>query len=262
MIELIDVTFIIPLRIESEDRKNNAIITLNYLCKYLETNILILESDKESKMQEIFKYIDKGKSNVRLLFNQNNDEIFHRTKFLNMMLSMVKTSVTVNYDIDILLPPEIYEIAYKKVKSGTDLVYPYFFGDSQYRVKPSGIDKLLKDFDLSVLDSEDSFLWRSEYGHCQFFNTKSYINGGMENENFVSYAPEDQERGYRFKKFGYKLFWNKNFVYHLEHSRGINSCGHNPMCDIGWQLFGDIKKLSDHELKNYYQNQEYLKKYL
>jgi hypothetical protein len=105
-------------------------------------------------------------------------------------------------------------------------------------------------------------LCRSEYGHCQFFNTESYKKGGMENEGFISYAPEDQERGYRFKTLGYSVEWGNSYVYHIEHTRGINSSSINPMMSENNLLFSYIKSLSKEGLSLYYKNQEYIKKYI
>ena len=43
------------------------------------------------------------------------------------------------------------------------------------------------------------------YGWAQFFKTSVYKEGGMENENFKAYAPEDKERFYRFTTLGYSV---------------------------------------------------------
>jgi hypothetical protein len=83
----------------------------------------------------------------------------------------------------------------------------------------------------------------------------------MENEGFISYAPEDQERGYRFKKLGYNVMWSTDYVYHIEHTRGINSSARNPMMEVNNKLFDRIKSLSLDELKEYYKNVDYIKKY-
>ena len=40
-------TFIIPLRIETEDRMRNIITTLIYLTRLFDTNIIVKEVDKE-----------------------------------------------------------------------------------------------------------------------------------------------------------------------------------------------------------------------
>jgi hypothetical protein len=259
-----ETTFIIPVGIESEDRKTNTIITLNYLCKYFDTNIIIYEYDTENKVSEILKNINVGETNISHIFikNDSRNPIFHRTKFLNEMLMKVTTPVVVNYDVDILLKPEAYIECTNHIINGQDLVYPYFWGNSQHQVYYSGRDKILQELTLDSLTEADYNICRSEYGQCQFFNTKSYIDGGMENEGFISYAPEDQERGYRFKKLGYNVMWANNYIYHLEHTRGINSSSKNPNMAHNNTLFEDIKKLSELELKEYYNNIDYRKKYV
>lgn len=264
MIDLKDITFIIPVRIESPDREANARITLNYLCTHLNTNIIILEHDSSPKMPEILKDIKQGRTKIeyRFIDNKEGTEIFHRTKFLNIMLDIVETPVVVNYDVDVLLRPEVYKQCRDLiVNDRMDLVYPYFWGTSQYQVYYPGRDRVAASLSLDSLIPGDYNLNRSEYGHCQFFNTLSYRKGGMENEGFISYAPEDQERGYRFQKLGYKVMWNHAYVYHLEHTRGINSSSANPMMNVNNQLFEDIKRMSEQELALYYRNVEYLKQY-
>jgi hypothetical protein len=260
-IDLKDTTFIIPVGIESEDRRLNTEITLSYLCKHLNTNIIIYECSKNSEASDIISRIDQKGSSIELIFKYSDNPIFHRTMFLNEMLDQVKTSVVVNYDIDVLLEPNVYKKCSDKIINGSDLVYPYFWGDSQRRIFYSGRDKIRESLELSSLDHLDFDHCRSEYGHCQFFSTDSYKKGGMENEEFISYAPEDQERGYRFKFLGYKVEWSDDYVYHIEHTRGINSSSSNPMMKHNNQIFSYIKSLSKEELIRYYQNVGYLKKY-
>lgn len=269
MIDLLDTTFIIPICIESEDRRVNAITTLSYLCKNLHTNIIIYEYDVDSKMEAIINHI-KSKfpknitaNNLVHIYEKNvsGNNIFHRTKYLNDMLAQTKTKVVINYDIDIILKPSTYIKCSNLIKSGMDLVYPYFYGISQYQVNYDGKSKILNDLSVNNLIAKDYNLHQSAYGHCQFFNTKSYIDGGMENEKFISYGPEDQERGYRFKKLGFKVNWSDDYVYHMEHTRGNNSSDQNPMMDHNNRLFESIKKMSIEELKSYYNNIDYLSKY-
>jgi len=263
MFNLKNTTFIIPICLESQDRKHNADITLNYLCSHLQTNIIIFEYDKTPKLHEILNNVDLNGNNIQHVFisNETGNDIFPRTRLLNEMLSGVNTKVVVNYDIDIILKPEVYDDCQRLILEGQDLVYPYFWGNSQYQVYYSGRDKIKNSMSVNYLVSSDYNITRSEYGHCQFFNTESYIQGGMENEGFVSYAPEDQERGYRFKKLGYKVMWADNFVYHLEHTRGHNSSSANPMMEQNNKLFEHIKSLSVEQLKEYYKNVDYRSKY-
>lgn len=269
MINLLDTTFIIPICIESEDRRINAITTLSYLCKNLHTNIIIYEYDVSSKISDIINSLkNKFPKNLTLnnlvhIFKENTsgNNVFHRTKYLNEMLSITKTNIVVNYDIDIILQPSTYIKSTNLIRGGADLVYPYFYGVSQYQVNYNGKNKILQELSVNNLSANDKVLHQSAYGHCQFFKTKSYIDGGMENEKFISYGPEDQERGYRFKKLGYKVIWSDDYVYHMEHTRGNNSCDQNPMMAHNNKLFESIKKMSTEELKSYYNNIDYLSKY-
>lgn len=261
-IDLKDTTFIIPIYIESSDRKLNTLISLSYLTKHLDTNIIILEHDVTSKVPEILKQLGiEDKVDYIFSNNMSGNEIFHRTRFLNEMLVKVKTPVVVNYDVDVLLKPEVYLECRDRIISGSDLVYPYFWGVSQWQIYNSGRDKIEKNLSLDILLPSDYNLTRSEYGHCQFFNAKSYREGGMENEIFMSYGPEDKERGYRFKKLGYKVEWLNNIIHHITHSRGINSSGLNPFMRKNNELLKSIESLSEDELRSYYKNIDYIKKY-
>lgn len=262
MIYLNETTFIIPIKIESEDRAINAKITLNYLLSNFQTNIIIYEVSENKKLESILEKIDLNLSFVEYKFIESKDLIFHRTKILNEMLSQVNTPVVVNYDIDILLEKEIYKMCSDKIcKNNFDLIYPYFWGNSQKQILYSGRNKIINQNNLNCLLQNDINLAKSEYGHCQFFKTESYINGGMENEGFIGYAPEDQERGYRFKKLGYNVSWQDNYIYHIEHSRTFNSNSSNPKMEDNNKLFEYIKSLSEEDLKKYYLNAEYKKKY-
>jgi len=254
-LDLTKSTFIIPVYYDSADRVSNAAVTLSYLCKHLHTNILIYEYGPICRTPTILDQINTKGSNIEVLYEEGNG-IFHRTKYLNVMLDKVETPVTVNYDIDVLLKPETYQKAQSAILSGVDLHYPYFFGDSQRKVNYAGREKLFNAGLLWVLAPGDYIADRSEYGHVQFFSTESYRKGGKEQEKFISYGPEDAERAYRFQKLGYKVEWGDGLIYHLEHSRGVNSNSDNPHFRRNHQLFEYIKSLPVEELKRYYEINE------
>ena len=85
------------------------------------------------------------------------------------------------------------------------------------------------------------------------------------NENFRSWGPEDQEKHYRFPKLGYNVGRFDGLVYHLEHSRGMNSypqsMSQHPYWDHNWKLWEYLEKCSKEELEEYYSKQSYLEKY-
>ena len=82
------------------------------------------------------------------------------------------------------------------------------------------------------------------------FNT--YIKGGMENENFKAYAPEDKERYYRYTTLGYKVGRITDYIYHLEHSRGENSWFSNPHMTSNNDEWEKIQRMNKEQLIEYY----------
>jgi predicted glycosyltransferase involved in capsule biosynthesis len=263
MINLPDLTFIIPVRIESKDRHLNALATLGYLCHHLNSKIIILEDDVSPKIPAILEETKTGEMNIKYLYRNTGNSLFHRTKFLNIMLRMVTTSVVANYDIDVLLLPESYQQCYDTIKhKNQDMILPHFYGDSEYQINSKGRTKILESFDLKKLDESDAKIFITPpkkcppcHGFCQFFNTHSYIEGGMENEEFISYGPEDVERVNRFYRLGYKVLWLDKYVWHLEHSRDINSNDSNPYYKKNWALTGRLMyEFSVDQLREYYRN--------
>lgn len=252
-----DITFLIPVKIESNDRLNNAKFTLNFLYENLDTNIIIYEAGS-SKVPSIF---DINRENILYIQQDLKDgEPFHRTKYLNKMLKLVHTTIVSNYDVDVILELDVYKNIYQIFKQYSfDLIFPYGNGEFQKQVHQNfhnlkidnynNVDEIFKHLNSNYN------IYSSQYGHCQFFKTSSYIEGGMENEDFISYAPEDKERHYRFVKLGYKVGrLDSNFIYHLEHQRGLDSGYSNPFFSKNIDLWNKIQKMSVFELSNYYKN--------
>lgn len=258
-IPLTDVTFIIPVRLESNDRFDNFETVYNYIQKNFNTNIIIYECDKTRKLND--NHIDTD--NTTYIYDQSYDETFHRTKYLNRMLSLVTTPVTVNYDIDVILPLHSYTTARNDiVENKFDLVFPYTLGKYQRKVSANGRIKIYHNHLPETISEDDYTESFAEFGHCQFFNTETYKRYGWENENFISYGPEDRERYERFKKFDCKiLYLEKSYVYHLEHSRGKNSNKENPYFAENEKLRETLFKMNKEELTNYYNNVDYIKGY-
>jgi len=271
---LTDTTFIIPVKIESDDRLRNAITVCCFLLSKFDTNILIKEVNSEpvfenEALPQIKEFIGDI-SNISYYFEKESDNtFFHKTRYFNELLSKCDTDVVSAYDIDVLLPVSSYLESEKMCKGEYDLVYPFGFGTQENQVKWQkkvfASDELVshflnENFDFSIFESscqED----RAQWGHAQFFKRESYIKGGMENENFKAWGPEDEEKHYRFPKLGYNIGRIFDWVYHLEHSRGDDSERTNIYFHDNLKLMEDIRSLSADELRNYYNTQEYLKKY-
>ena len=273
MVDLSNATFIIPLRIESADRMRNIITLLCFLLSNFDTNIIVKEVDSEPVFEEnvlpqIKEFIGND-INLIHIFEKSDDPVFYRMHILNEMLAMSKTDVVINYDCDVLMPVETYVNAYESILNGAcDVVYPYGNGNFQKQVHVTDeivSDFLNNDFDLSILD-KSSQVSTSDFGWVQFFNRSVYIEGGMENENFRGSSPEDKERFFRFTTLEYKVVRIDNWIYHLEHSRGANSWPEsirgNPYMMQNFEIWNHLQTLNKQKLKEYYSNQDYLKKYV
>jgi hypothetical protein len=251
----------------------NIITLLCFLFGNFNTNVIIKEVDSEpvfveSVLPQVKEFLGKD-INLTHIFEQSDDPVFYRMHILNEMLAMVKTDVVINYDCDVLMPVQTYVSAYQSILDGTcDVVYPYGNGTYQKQVHVTDeivSDFLNEDFNFDILDS-NSQVSTSDFGWVQFFNRSSYIEGGMENENFRGSSPEDKERFFRFTTLEYNVGRIDNWIYHLEHSRGPNSWPEsvrgNPYMAQNFELWNYLQTLNKEQLKEYYSNQEYLKKYV
>lgn len=255
MINLRDTTFLLPIRVESNDRAFNFQYVVQYLCNNFETNIFIWESDKKPIAGEILKRIRPGKTKIAYWFEKCESPTFHRTRLLNEMLASSTTPIVVNYDADILLEPSTYVKACEAIRNGeAHLVYPYFKGESQKKIYRTTLNS-------NLLEEQKHVPEQSLCGHCQFFDRKAYIEGGMESEGFLSYGAEDVERMKRFQTLGYNVIWLDTYVYHIEHSRGINSGRSNPHFEANEVLYKKLTSLNADELRACYNVEPYLKKY-
>ena len=287
--DLNDTTFIIPLRIDTDDRLRNIVLTTSFLLRNFECTVTVLESDEEKKFEQwalplIQHYTDT--TDLNYVFEHNEDEHFHRTRLLNDMVMMSDTDIVVNYDSDIILPISSYTQAVKMLREdGFDVVYPYKFGERGERKvvlktriededdlenfsKQDGVKDFIKEFKPEVFDSHHFYaenvngLGWAEYGMVQFFKTSVYKEGYLENEGFMAYAPEDVERHFRWKTLGYNIGRVDNHAYHLEHKRTPNSWFNNPFMQHNNQLWEKLKDMDRDGLIEYYENQPYVKERL
>lgn len=135
-IDLSKSTFIIPIRLETDDRVRNVITSLCFLLSNFKTNIIVKEVDSSSVfLEQVLPQIEefcKDISDLNHIFEQSNSPEFHRQRILNDMTLQSTTKIVVNYDCDVLLPVQSYVNAYNLILNGSsDVVYPY--GDGMYQ---------------------------------------------------------------------------------------------------------------------------------
>ena len=245
MIDFKDVTFIIPIRFDSEDRKRNFKITINFLEKNFDTNIIIMESDKSSNEEFVRSISNK----LEYIFEKDESNLFHRTRLLNIMTKMSKTNIVVNYDIDVLFTLDQYVTSKTLLNNGADFVFPY--SGKFYDVNPKYFINLGNN-EFDKVDLNNCKLFNSNsVGGTLFFKKDSYEKIGLENENFISWGYEDWERVGRIKKMGYEVHRVDGVLYHLTHFRTHNSGGSNPMYRNNESEFNKIMSMDKQQLDDY-----------
>ena len=259
--DLTKTTFIIPICVESKDRYNNAVSVLGFLNKNFKTNVIIHELTKDDSKLDFISSLKNLKINH--IVEVNSLDYYHRTRQLNEMLNIVKTPVVVNYDIDVILPVDSYIESQNLIVNGnSDFVYPY--GDGKYQREIS-LEFNRNEFNLNFnIESINNNLLKeltSKYGHCVFANTKKYRKCGGENENFIGYGPEDQERENRFITLKYNVSRVDNLVYHFEHSRTQFSNGDSEYYEPNNKLCDKLLAMDYKSMLDYYENVEYKQKY-
>ena len=251
MTPLKDTTFITVIKAESEDRIRNVKTVFSFLNHHFKTKVLVYNICQKGENKIGFI---KDFENLDIeIFEDNSNPLFHRTKFLNFLLSRVETKVTCNYDIDVVFDPEDYLKCERIiVEDQLDFIYPYPEGMAQIMV-PESLDRrdFEKDFDLDRLRHADGAIEHTTLcGFAVFVGTDFYRKSGGENEKFVSYGPEDRERLYRFCKLGGRSGRIKNgTAYHFEHCRGVDSGWRNPFLLFNNIEFENIKTLTEEQIK-------------
>ena len=259
-----DLTFIIPTRIETEDRLRNIISSVSYLLKHLPAKVIVKEVAPQSTFKfraipEIKKYADI--SNLTHIYEQTSEPLFCKSKVLNDLIVAADTKFVANYDADCILPLTSYHQAYALLAGDkADVVYPYGCGIYQWKAEYNMqvYQEFVSTLDYRILDKRKS-LSNSTIGWTQFVNRQKYIDSYMMNENFVSWGCEDDEFYFRMSTLGNRIARVDDYVYHLEHSRTDNSWISNPNFNNNWQLWHKIKTFDRNQLIQYYKGQEYLK---
>jgi hypothetical protein len=146
---------------------------------------------------------------------------------------------------------QLIESVYK-LSQGADMVYPY---DGRFaRVPRKNNFRLLETgLDIGVLQGDYARMNLYEsVGGSIFYRKESFIEGGMENENFIAHAPEDAERFDRFNKLGLRVERVVGRIYHLDHYVGQNSSTtRNPHYENNFRELDKIRAFSKDQLIEY-----------
>lgn len=225
MVNLKDTTIVIPIRIDSPERKRNLDAALKWLCEQTDASIWVLEADKVKQCD-----LKEGTDRVCYIFEKDTERIFYRTYYLNKLIKMVQTPIVGIWDADIIIPVEQMEKAVTTIRRGVAAIaYPF---DGTFRLLGNEIsDRFNEKPDISILFNEvkeyPPYTDRPSFGGAFFVNKAIYLQAGGENENFFGWGPEDMERVIRMEIVGYPPYRVTGSLFHLWHpisgSSGINN---------------------------------------
>ncbi len=256
-IDLRDVTFMIPLRIESEDRKKCVSIVIDYLLKNFDTNIIVLEEGSSAFFPGIKK--PNWENQVKYIFRRSNDPLFYKTLNINIMVKNTTTPIICAMDSDCIFHPFQYQRAVQKIRD-KELDFCYPFDQPQHNITKEYIKTLESTLNLSSIhDKIKPKTILVPPGGCFFMNKSQFIKGGLENQHMISYGPEDTERRDRLMILGYKVGNVVGPLFHIDHSRTTNSNDHNPLFAKNTEEYNKIRFMSKQQLQQYITTWEWAK---
>jgi hypothetical protein len=261
-IDLSDTCFTIPVSYDHEDRKENIDLCIAILRKNFDTNILVSEQvcpGREALNHFGFEYFEGRVDDYTLFVSEK----FWRTSMLNHMSKRTNCEFIFNWDADVFIAPlQIYE-AVQQLRSGTDMVYPYAWAFARMprniwfvKIRDHEDIGMVGDTKFNGMNNADAI----SVGGAVGYNRKRFIEGGMENENFISYGAEDVERKIRFEKLGYRIerTLGQN-LYHINHFVGPNSCQKHEDFASNEAELEKVKCMDQLELKEYLNSWSWLK---
>lgn len=219
-IDLRNITFCIPIRIDSFYRERNLKAVLRYYGRKVHSHFKIVEADSKQRLKNLPR-ID----GIEYEFIHDANPIFHRTHYINIMLRNVATEMAAIWDADAVAYPRQIVEACRLINEGNTLVYPY---DGKFwSVNDYFSACFCRNLSLGMLERYPMVrqLMSGYYavGGAFIVHVERYRQVGWENEYFTDWGPEDAERYHRLRILGIEPMRTKGSLHHLYHSRGVNS---------------------------------------
>lgn len=242
-----DVSILIPVRIDSEERKANLETLIRFYRQQTNAQFIIWEADQYPRLK-----IEEDAS-LLYIFHRDSDPIFHHTRYRNEMIRLARTPIIAIWDTDVFVPLEqMYEAAEQIRKQQAVLSYP--FDGVCYSVPPAMSVLFRKEMNIGMLN-----VYKTKFptvfgmltvGGVFFVDRERYRQAGMENEYFYGWGPEDAERLKRITLLNLPVSRIKGDIFHLWHPRKLNSGFADERRNIsGKQEFLRICRMSRSELE-------------
>lgn len=243
-LNLSDITFTIPVQYDHVDRKKNLALCVCMLQHHFTTNITVMENrgDMFASHEEHCDY------------RQSEHPVFHRTRMLNDMAKEATTEFVANWDADVVIPPlQIWKMV-DALRKSADMVFPY---DGRFARIPRipWFVKLECFMDIGIVgDTRFNGMEANaavSVGGAVAWNREAFLKAGGENENFISFGAEDQERVVRAETLGLRIDRIGGCLFHVNHYVGPDSSTRNPYFHHNREEFEKVKGMDKEELINY-----------
>jgi len=168
-----DMTFLIPVRVDSIVRLENLILTVQSLLKNFNTHIIVLEAANYPN-----GIIEKMLGNqVDYLFVEDKDPVFYRTKYLNIMTRRSFTPYVGIWDADVIIPKEQILDSIEKLRQGIEIAYPYdgHFYDTSRMIRELYTHNKSIKFLLKHKEKMNLMYGTDMKGGAMFVNKEAYI---------------------------------------------------------------------------------------
>ena len=251
MNRLTDVTFVIPVRIDSPERARNLDLLINYIIRSFDSNILVMEADSQQRY-----FVKSDNCRIQYFFTEDRCPVFQHTWCLNLLYAKVKTPMIAGCDVDALAPPEQIIDTVEQVRKGNAVMGLAY--DGRMLMTTVELVQLFQEtcnFDVlkRSADKLSPMYGDLSTGGAFIVDTEKYLQSGGENEFFLGWGCEDFERVKRIEiLYPQPIYQAKGCLFHLWHPRGFNSWYADKQYEInGKKEYLKVCGMTKNELRSY-----------
>ncbi len=216
--DLTDVTFLIPLRIDSIERKENTEALIRYILNYFDTSLIVLESDSARKY-----YPEDDNDSFSYEFIEDNNEFFYKTKCISRLINLAETTFVAVWDADVIVPfGQIITSVDILRKEQAFLTLPYDGRACLTDKYSASLFKETGDIEIfmKLFPAMPLMYGYHSTGGAFITSKEKYLDKGGENEMFYGWGPEDAERLKRLEIMNLPIHYTEGPLFHLWHPRG------------------------------------------
>lgn len=209
------LTVVIPYRKSTDqEREENLDVTLNYLSRIGIPKVVVSEhSDVSVKNRLMERYGDMFKS-FQVVHTPAGGEEFNRARARNRGVMHSDTPYIATSDLDCITRKKNIDFSLALLERGFDVVHPF------NRRITDVVDKeeFREEYDFDRVKTPEQRRKTAD-GGIIFWNKRSFVFIGMENEYFLGWGGEDNEIMYRAMICRLKRYRIDDTLYHLYHHR-------------------------------------------